>query len=428
MVTGRPNPRALPTVAIGRVGLLATGPVAVHLALFHSAAAAAAAVAICVGLVVWPRPDLALVMLLALVPAAAAAGHRGTTLPTMVLGAAVLLLLRVAVDGPRLRLDLLLILLTAAAVTVSWLMPEESFHVEQAWKACGLLLVGLVLLAVSALRPPDPRRIAQVVAVSGGLLAAYLLIRGEYAADRLTGLGLNPNYVGAALALPLVAAAGLARFSRSWLWLMPAVVCACALLETRSRGAFVMAAAGLTCVLLAARPLRYKVLIAVAVLTFTAMLPGTLGSMEGNLTGSRTATELTANSEVRMQAALLAVRVALDHPLRGIGYAMFPEYARSSSALGIYINTHNDYLRLAAESGLVTLVLLLALLWLGLARRYTAHHVVLQALGVAYATGLLFANALTDLVISTPFWISLGCLLARSADRTTDPSPLPSAA
>jgi O-antigen ligase len=96
--------------------------------------------------------------------------------------------------------------------------------------------------------------------------------------------------------------------------------------------------------------------------------------------------------------------------------------------LGISINTHNDYLRLAAESGLVTLVLLLALLWLGLARRYTAHHVVLQALGVAYATGLLFANALTDLVISTPFWISLGCLLARSADRTTDPSPLPSAA
>ncbi|MEU5381596.1 MULTISPECIES: O-antigen ligase family protein [unclassified Streptomyces] len=436
MVTGRPDPKSLSTAAIGRLGLPAAGSVAVYLALFHGVAAAAGVVAICFGLVVWPRPDVALLMLLALVPAVAAVDPGGTTLPAMALGAVVLLvLLRVVLGGSRLCMDLLLISFIAAAVTVSWLMPQETFGVEHAWKTCGLLLVGLGLIAVSALTPPDPRRIAQVVAASGGGLATYLVLRGEYAFDRLTGLGLNPNYVGAALALPLVAAVGLVRFNRSWVWMVPAAVCVCAVLETRSRGAFVMAAAGLACVLLAGRPLRQKVLIGLALLAVTLVLPGTLDSMEGNLTGGRTSTELAANTEVRKKAALLAVRVALDHPLRGIGYAIFPEYARASPDLGIYINTHNDYLRLAAEAGLVTLVLWVVLLWRGLARRHTADHLVLQSLGVSYAAGLLFANALTDLVISTPFWISLGCLLARPADRGPDHTaqqvsspPLPSAA
>ncbi|MET8631805.1 O-antigen ligase family protein [Streptomyces sp. NPDC004096] len=419
-VTDKTSPGSLPTSAIGRAGLLAAGPVAMYLALFHGVAAAAGAVAICFGLVVWPRPDVALLMLLVLVPAVAVVDPGGTALPVMVLGAVVLLLLRVVLGGSRLCTDLLLIPSIGAAVTVSWLLPQETFGVEHAWKTCGLLLVGLGLTAVSALAPPDPRRIAQVVAGSGGGLATCLVLRGEHAFDRLTGLGLNPNYVGAALALPLVAAVGLVRFNRSWLWMVPAAVCVCAVLETRSRGAFVMAAAGLACVLLAGRPLRHKVLIGLALLAVTLALPGTLDSMEGNLTGGRTSTELAANTEVRKKAALLAVRVALDHPLRGIGYAMFPEYARSSPDLGIYINTHNDYLRLAAEAGLVTLVLWTALLWRGLARRRTADHIVLRSLGVSYATGLLFANALTDLVISTPFWISLGCLLARTADRGPD--------
>ncbi|MEU6221632.1 O-antigen ligase family protein [Streptomyces sp. NPDC047022] len=411
--------KSLSATVTGRVAVLAAGPVAVHLALFHGLATAAAVGAAGFALVTWARPDLALLTVLGLVPALAASGQRSTTLPAVVLGAVVLLLFRAALSAPRLRLDLLLILLTAAAVTVSRLLPAEPFHVEHGWKACGLLLVGLGLLAASVLVPPDPRRVAQAVAGAGAALAALLLVRGEYAADRLTGLGLNPNYLGAALALPLVAAVGLARFGRSWLWIPPAAVCAFAVVETRSRGAFVMAAAGLACVLLVGRPLRDKALIVLALLAVTVVLPGTLDSVEGNLTGGRTQTELTANTEVRKRAALLAVRVALDHPLRGIGYALFPEHARNSPDLGIYINTHNDYLRLAAEAGLVTLALLLALLWRGLARRCAPDHAVLQALCVSYAAGLLFANILADLIVTTPFWVCLGCLLARTERRKT---------
>lgn len=417
MATARSNPSAHLTAVISQVALPAAAPAAVFLVLFHGAVAAAGAAALCLALVVWPRPDVAQLILLGLVPAMAAAGAGGTALPAMVFGAVVLFLFRAALNGIRLRVDVFLILLLVSTVTVSCLLPQETFPTERPWKACALLLTGLGLLTCAILVPPDPRRIAQVVTASGAGVAVYLLARGAYTSGRLTGLGLNPNYVGAGLALFVVAGVGLVRFSRSWWWLVPAAVCAYALVETRSRGAFVMAAAGLACVLLVGRPLRHKVLIACALLASVALLPGSLDSLEGSLTGSRTATELTANTEVRKQAALLAVRVALDHPLRGIGYAMFPDYARASASLGIYINTHNDYLRLAAEAGLVTLAALVVLLWLGLARRYTGYHIILQSLCVAYAVGLLFANALADLFISTPFWVSLGCLLARSAYR-----------
>ncbi|MDX3258837.1 O-antigen ligase family protein [Streptomyces sp. MI02-2A] len=416
--------RPLSAAVAGRVGILAAGPVAAYLALFHGFAAVAAAALICFALVAWTRPDMALLMVLGLVPVIAAINPGGTVLK-VVLGAVGVLLFRIVLSGFRLRPELVLVLLTALAVTVSCLMPAAStLPAQRSWTSWTLLLVGLGLLTASILAPPDPRRIAQVVAGSGAGAAGYLLVRGEYASDRLIGLGLNPNYLGVVLALSLVAAVGLARFSRSRSWLVPAVVCAHALLLTRSRGALATAAVGLACVLLASRPLRHKVLIALAIAAAAVVLPGTLDSVEGHLMGDRTPSELTVNTEVRKQAALLAVRVALDHPLRGIGYAVFPEYARTSSALGIFINTHNDYLRLAAESGMVTLALLVALLWFGLARRYSAERVVLQALCLAYAVGLLFANALTDLVISTPFWISLGCLLAQGRRRKADPQTL----
>ncbi|MGW5607984.1 O-antigen ligase family protein [Streptomyces sp. NPDC003753] len=425
MSTDRPHTRSLPTAVTGRAGLLVAGPFAVYLASFHGATAAAGAAVLCFGLVVWPRPDLALLMLLGLVPVAAVADPSGTTTYMTVMAAAGLLLFRILLTGPRLRPELVLVLIMALVVAVSCLLPQEAFPVVAPWHACALLLLGLALLVASALAPPDPRRVAQIVAGSGAGIAGYLLLDGEYASHRLTGLGLNPNYLGAALALPLVTAVGLVRFHRCRPWLVPAAVCALAVLETRSRGAFVMVAVGLACVLLAGRPLWQKTVTALTIGVVVLALPGALDSLQGDLTGGRTPTELNANTHVREQAALLALRVALDHPLRGIGYGMFPEYARSSSVLGIYINTHNDYLRLAAETGLVTLAALLALLWLGLSRRYPADHAVLQSLCVSYAVGLLFANALTDFLVSTPFWISLGCLLAHTASRKAVPSPLP---
>lgn len=71
--------RSLSTVVTSWVCIAAAGPVTVYLVLFHDAAAAAAA-AVCFALLVWPRPDLALLMLLGLIPVVAVVDPGGTTL------------------------------------------------------------------------------------------------------------------------------------------------------------------------------------------------------------------------------------------------------------------------------------------------------------------------------------------------------------
>ncbi|WP_338676834.1 O-antigen ligase family protein [Streptomyces sp. SCSIO 30461] len=413
-------------VVVGWMCLLLSVPAAVYLTLFHGKATAAAVVATCFGLVVWSRPDLSLVLLLGLVPVTAVLDPAGTATAALVAGGVAILLLRILLRGLRLRCDLLalaLVVLLALAAAASHLLPPLPTIAEGDGAGCAALVMGLALVAVSAMAPADPRRIAQVVALSGAAVAGHLLVQGEQATDRLIGLGLNPNYLGAMLALPLVATAGLARLQRSWLWLLPALVLATAITETRSRGAFLMVAAGVTCVLLAGRPLRRKVLIAAAAFAAALLLPGTLDAVGDMLTGNRQSAELSANNDVRGRAAWVAARMALDHPLRGIGYGAFPDFARMSPELGIYINTHNDYLRLAAESGVSALVLFAALLWLALARRHSPEQAVLQSMGVAAAVGLLFANALASLLVSVPFWVLLGCLLAQSRRRQPAVAP-----
>jgi hypothetical protein len=67
----------------------------------------------------------------------------------------------------------------------------------------------------------------------------------------------------------------------------------------------------------------------------------------------------------------------------------------------------------------VALVLFLVLLWLGLrGRRLTPDLVILRAVVVAYAVGLVFANTLANLTVTGPFWVALGCLTAASTPRT----------
>ncbi|GAA2629351.1 O-antigen ligase family protein [Streptomyces vastus] len=419
LVAGR---RPLTTTVIAWGCLVIGVPAATYTVLHHGTPTLAVGVVVCLAMLVMPRPELALSMLLVIAPVAAVVDSDGPALPVLVTVGVVIVLFRVALRGFQPRAHLALILLTAIAVTASFLLPQLMLQADRSWSGLASFLLGLGLLAASAIAPPGSRTVAYLIAGSGAGVAGYLLMRGEYVNDRLTGLGLNPNYLGAVLALALVAAVGLARFNRSWVWLLAALPCAGAILQTLSRGALLMAAAGLACVLLVGRPLWQKVVIALTIIGVLMVLPGSLDAVEGDLTGNRTSSELTANSEVRKQAAMLAIRVALDYPLRGIGYGAFPGYAHSPSALGVYINTHNDYLRLAAEAGIGALALFMALLWLGLGRRYAGDQLILHSLGVAYSVGLLFANTLENLTVTVPFWICLGCLLAHSRGRKITPS------
>jgi O-antigen ligase len=279
------------------------------------------------------------------------------------------------------------------------------------------LLAGLGLTAAVTASPPSPRVATGVTAAVGAAAAGWVLLAGHHADGRLEGLGLNPNYLGAFLALPLVAAVGLARHRHRPAWLLPAAVCLAAMVATESRGAFAAGAAGVALVLIQGRRRRIQALIVIAVIAFGTAFPGLVDAAEHVAAGGRRAAELSEDSSIRAHVAWCAAKVAVQHPLRGLGYGMFPSYAENSPQLGIYIATHNDYLRLAAETGILSLITFLALIWLAMKGRGSAEPAVSRAVVAAYAVGLLFANELANLVVSMPFWLALGCLLAAPDQR-----------
>lgn len=72
---------------------------------------------------------------------------------------------------------------------------------------------------------------------------------------------------------------------------------------------------------------------------------------------------------------------------------------------------------MAAETGIPALIVFLVLIWLGMKSPASGEAAVQRAMVAAYAVGMLFANPLANLVVSTPFWLALGCLLAAPASR-----------
>jgi O-antigen ligase len=283
------------------------------------------------------------------------------------------------------------------------------------------MVAGLVLLALVIAAPPAPGTAARVLVLTGGLAAGYALLSGSYDEGRLTGLGLGTNYLGALLALPLAAGVGLAR-ARGIAWLVPAAPCLVVVVQTHSRGALVAAAAGVAVAVISGRRRWVQAFGTVAALAAGAVCYLVANPLRDIAFGTRAASELSANSAVRAEAARVAFDVALAHPVRGIGYGMFPFYAMTDPRLGIYINTHDDYLRLAAEAGVAALLLFLAVLVAGLTAPGAAL-VPLRAAVVAGAVALLFANTLSDLGVEATFWVCLGCLLAhRRGTRTRPPS------
>jgi hypothetical protein len=431
--SGLPRPRvgAMVTTALSTahrwlpvaVGVLT--PAVVYLFLQHRSPLIVAGFAITLPVLAMLRPAAVTLLLipLCLLGPAASRGSQAVLGASAVL--AVSVALHVACGSAVLRRAHAWIAAFGVVVLVSYVFPVVSLPSQESrlYNVVGLLL-GLGLLAVTVAVPPRARHVAAVIAVGGAAAGAYTLVSGGDLHGRLQGLDLNPNYLGALVAIPLVAAAGLAFTTRRPVWLLAALPSLVALFDTGSRGALIAAAAGFI-VLFARRGWRRQpLLIGAVVIGGLAMLSGFLDAAALPL--GRSSAELEYNNSVRASTAKFALDVALSHPLRGIGYAMYPPLAGSSHGIGLYINTHNDYLRLSAESGGAALGLFLILLWLGLWRRpssleHPAALPVLRAVTVAYAVGLLFANTLANLTVTAPFWVALGCLIAARRGSSSEP-------
>jgi O-antigen ligase len=395
---------------------MAAAPVAAWLLLRHGVLVIAAVAFLALIVLALRRTDIAVLALAGVMPLAVRVAHGQTavlvaTLMVM-LGAA----LRMATDMTPLRVRHVAVLPLFAALLVSFAYPGVPL-VTQTSRFADLagLLSGLALLAASTAVPPRAKHLARMTVLVGASIAIYLLIRGDYADNRIEGLGLNPNYVGLLSALPLVAGVGLAWRHRAPAWLVPAAPCLAVVVASESRGAFLAVAVGVSMILMSGRSKRVRILISVGALLAALLVPGSLGVVEDAGVAGRAAAELNYNTVVREHAARLALDVVAAHPVRGIGYDMFAPYAAMAPQLGVYMNTHDDYLRLAAEAGLPALAMFLAVLWWAAKDHRTDDLAVLRAVVLTYATGLLFANTLSNVAVTAPFWAALGCLLAHAS-------------
>lgn len=145
-----------------------------------------------------------------------------------------------------------------------------------------------------------------------------------------------------------------------------------------------------------------KVLLTLVTVSAVLLFPGDLNLITSIGAGTRSAAELNTDNIVRSQVTLFALHVAVDHPIRGIGLGQFPAYAQASGSLGFYVTTTNEYLLLAAETGLSSLVAMMALLWTGIRRARQGDIAIVRASVFTSIIAMLFIDLFSNPVVSVP--------------------------
>ncbi len=301
-----------------------------------------------------------------------------------------------------------------ASALLAYLIPQVRLESSgQPLQALTWLLLGLLVLTVSVASPPNAGILIKVILLTGTLTAIVARLQGSLLSGRLQGIELNPNYLAVYLATSSVISVGLALSRRNPFWLIPGSICMSSLLAAQSREGFLAAVAGIAFTVIQKASPNQKVLLTLVTVSAVLLFPGDLSLITSIGAGTRSAAELTTDNIVRSQVTLFALHVAVDHPVRGIGLGQFPAYAQASGSLGYYITTTNEYLLLAAETGLSSLVAMMALLWTGVRRVRQGDVAIVRASVFTSIIAMLFIDLFSNPVISVPFWACLGILLAR---------------
>jgi O-antigen ligase len=259
----------------------------------------------------------------------------------------------------------------------------------------------------------DPASVLRVTAILGGAFVTIGLTAVTLEGGRAGALGLNPNGFGHAAAIALLAAWGLR--TQSWTWPILAV-CAWAVLQAGSRGAYLVVLCGLAVRHLLAgrsRVARYATVGSVAILLVS--LPGVFTEAESLTVREREQIDAASSRRTRLEATEIAIQATRTHPVTGIGFRRFPEYAYLNSDIGRPVNTHNEYLRIGAETGLVGAAAFAAVLFGAVRQRpRTQAERYLKGMLAGAMLSLALANGLTVVYISGPLWLAVGALSTTS--------------
>ena len=393
-------------------------------------------------------PPTGLAVLVLLIPFREPAGF-GPMGFDLVLGTGILLgcLARLPRDRP-LRLELLWAVLLGfgALATIQVLATPSDFLGQQMLSAtlqlAGLAGGGAVLLAAQhLLRNRDPGPYLDLAVISGSVVAGLAIasqVSGgavQAALSSVYGIGLlqdraigtfsNANYFGLFAAMTLLVAIHRASVGAPWrraLTAGAAALISVAVLLSFSRGALLAAAFGVIA-LAFSRGKRLGIAAVCACVVTGILLYGSFSTARFDVTNpnqSYGAALLAQQSsdESRFVAGSVGLELFLHDPIFGIGFGQYhfvsPRYVAGSQAT----YSHDWYVNVLAEQGLVgiSLMALAVILVSARVRRSApARRGLAVSMLCAYAVGCLFTEAPGQLQTSGVAWLVVGAALASTA-------------
>lgn len=296
----------------------------------------------------------------------------------------------------------------------------SGYHNPDRFTSLVSMINGLLLMFAAGSLRPRPIHVVMVASVSAAVagIAAFFLKTYDLE-GRVIALGLNTNYLGVIMTMGVVSVAVCIHERKEWFWLVLLPPMVWVIVATHSRGTLIGLVAGLGLFFAyAGARARYM---AVLVLTFgLSLLPVFSSFTEKTLLGNRN--NFGRSNELRGEVLKAAVRTTFSHPIVGIGYGLFQPTSLDNPKVGRILNTHNDFARLAAETGLPGLIMFLAMAFPPFFRRRTKTVTLLTPIVLTYLVGLTDANLLDSMIVSCPFWIMLG-LLSTIGRETNSDSP-----
>ncbi|MBY0496297.1 MAG: putative O-glycosylation ligase, exosortase A system-associated [Cyanobacteria bacterium] len=279
------------------------------------------------------------------------------------------LVIRTMISGVPLRLGLrgwLLVLFLAQALVATLLGPDSAYSFGYLRDFAKVIVVSLLLTAIIR-TSQDLRLVLIVIAVSLGFEAVkqgwtqMLLNPGARNGNSIPFLGDNNVVaVGMAMLIPIIAA--LAETSTGWrkrAWQFANIGVFYRGLSTYSRGGF-LAVGAVGAVQLWRSPHRVKTLAAIAVVTLLVLpvLPQQFWDRMSTITAPE---DRDSSTEGRLHFWQVAVAMANDHPLTGVGHSAYPraynQYDWTAGEFGLNRAVHSAWFGVLAELGYPGLLL-----------------------------------------------------------------------
>ena len=243
---------------------------------------------------------------------------------------------------------------------------------------------------------------------------------------RASGAFADPNFLGLYIATAAVFVLGVLVVASRPLkvLLIPIVILlfVCVAL-TYSRGAYLGAVAGVVVLAgLRNRVAGLMLLIAAGILAVT-LYPAFLEARQGQLLSPIDTYDMVRGQDTRTTIAAAGLAMFAAFPVFGVGFGVFqfvsPSYITGGAPDSTY--SHNQYVNILAEQGIVGILLvgaIVVLVTVALARSRSPLRAAALAMGATYLASSLFLHSATVFQSSSLIWLVMAAALVPGPDRT----------